>query len=153
MAQVRGRIGGRLTKEFAGRQSLYVPDQTNNPKFVGQCTDGRKCRLKHAERLREGAEELHPQLARWGFVMYGRARPKSLEIKGGVVQQALCFGVGGEQNLKAAIEPKSIDKIGLNPSAHPVLTVEQQHRPALLVEVIGAGKTGHTGTDDYNWHT
>ena len=73
-----------------------------------------------------------------------------LEVKGLVVEEVLGFGVGGDEDLEAAVEEEAVDNVGADAAAHGVGGFEEEEGDVAGVEVGGGGEAGESGADDDN---
>lgn len=64
---------------------------------------------------------------------------KSLEIKGVVVEQLPSFGIGGDEDLEAAVESEAVDEIGAYAAADGVGGFEEEERGVVSLEASGGG--------------
>jgi len=78
---------------------------------------------------------------------------KFFQIESVVIEGALGFGISSEQNLKAAIEQKTIHFIGPNAAADAIGGFHDLERNASVGQMTGAGETGETGADDQHIRT
>lgn len=73
---------------------------------------------------------------------------ESVQIKGLVVQDAGCFGVGGVVELEAPIEGESVDVIAADPTTDRVLRFDDPDIRAVDRELAGGRETGEARSDD-----
>jgi hypothetical protein len=69
-----------------------------------------------------------------------RARRKSLQAQCRIVQKSLRFRIGRLQHLKAVVQNKTINDIGLNPAAHSVGCLYQQVIGPLCLQPAGTAE-------------
>jgi len=70
-----------------------------------------------------------------------RARLKSLQVQCRIVQKSLRFRIGRLQHLKAAVQNKTLNDIGLNPATHSVGCLYQEVIGPLCLQPAGAAET------------
>ena len=65
-----------------------------------------------------------------------------------VVEEVLGGGVGGQQDLEAAVEAEAVDVVGADAAAGSVGALEDERLVALLPEPDRRREAGETGADD-----
>ena len=92
-----------------------------------------------------------PGIATWigeagesAFAADEDAGPKRPQVERPIIQRPLCLGIGGEQNLKAAIEAEAIDAIGADPAADAIGRFENGEREADPAQPQGRSKAPPT---------
>lgn len=65
-----------------------------------------------------------------------------------VVENLSRFGIRREKHLNPAIKPEAVNTVGTYPSSHRVPGFQDEHPPARLRQVPGAGQTGESGPHD-----
>lgn len=70
------------------------------------------------------------------------------EIEGGEVEEATGFGIGGEEDLKAAVEEEAVVGVSANAAAEGVGGFEEKEGEIGGVNVVGCGEAGEAAADD-----
>ena len=81
---------------------------------------------------------------------------KRLQIELGVIELPLGFRVGGRQDLKPAVDPKAVDKVGPYTPANVTRRLDHDDLDSRLMQRLGTGQSGDTGTnhdDSLGWHS
>ena len=76
------------------------------------------------------------------------AAVERLQVERAVVEDALGLGVGGEQDLKAAVEAEAVDGVGADAAADAVGRFDDAERDADLAQPQGAAQPGQPRSDD-----
>jgi hypothetical protein len=77
-----------------------------------------------------------------------RARRKSLQFQGRIVQKSLRFRIGRLQHLKAVVQNIALNDIGLNPAAHSIGCLYQKVVGPLSLEPAGTAETRKARPDN-----
>jgi hypothetical protein len=73
-----------------------------------------------------------------------------VEVKPGIVEDALCFGVGCQQNLESAVEQESCNMIRSNTTSHGIRRFEKLERYPVFVEMPCTGKPCQAAANNKN---
>jgi hypothetical protein len=76
-----------------------------------------------------------------------RTRLEGPQVQRGEVQLVSSLGVGGQQDLEAAVESEAVDHVGAHPPADAVTGLEHRHVDASPVQRDGAREAGQAGAD------
>ena len=76
------------------------------------------------------------------------AGSEMFEGEGVVIEHAVGFGIGGEQDLEAAIETEALNEVSAHAAAGGVGGLEQLHAHASGGEIAGASEACETSSDD-----
>ena len=118
--------------------------QTQNAKFVEQGAEVRtKCDAPPA-----GSAPRIDELVHAACKPGERAGGEFFQIEGVIVESALCFGVGGEQDLEAAVEQVAFEFVGANASADAVGGFDDLEGHSSVGEMTRAGEASKARTDD-----
>ena len=86
--------------------------------------------------------------AQCGALPHRGAGVKRLQVKGIVVEHCTGLWVGGEEDLKAAVEEKAVDGVGTDTTTDVVSSLVQLYSQACLGKCAGCGEASHTGPND-----
>lgn len=93
-----------------------------------------------AERVRDGVK--------LAIVENSSPGVELLEIQGLIIEELLGFGIGGDEDLEAAVQEEAVDNVGADAASDGVGSFEEEEGDVVGVEVGGGGKTGEASADD-----
>jgi len=76
------------------------------------------------------------------------SRVELLEIQGLIIEELLGFGIGGDEDLEAAVQEEAVDNVGADAASDGVRSFEKEEGDVVGVEVGGGGKAGEASADD-----
>lgn len=118
--------------------------EASDSQFVGKRASGAEEGWEEegglAERVGDGFELFAgPEVGAW---------LEAAQLEGGVVESALAFGIGGEQDLEAVVEEEALVRVGAEASAEAVRAFEEEEAFAGGLEGDGGVESGEAAADD-----
>lgn len=121
--------------------------ELEDAELIRDAADGGEHAGERGERRAEGIGDGLEAVVEEDFC----AGAKGAELECVVIEYALGFGIGGEEDLEAAIESEAVDYVGADASAGGVGGFENAERDAALLEAEGAAEAGDSGSDNSNF--
>lgn len=118
----------------------------SDEEFVGDGSDG----------IGEGQDRVYGAAEGVGNAMEAagvedeRAGIEGTEIEGREVEEAAGFGIGGEEDLEAAVEEEAVEGVGADAAAEAVGGFQEKEGEVGGVKMDGCSEAGETAADDEN---